>query len=180
MIPGRRRRREPDRLEPVPEDLPSNPLRIFQTFERHGVDYVTIGGVAVQAHGHTRTTKDVDILAAPGRDNLRRLGAALAELDARLKGVDAHLLRIEPTDPEHLERGANFTLATEAGGLDVWTDAAELRGSPPWPEIRGRALETRVAGVIVRVVSLDDLVRLKRAAGREIDLRDIAALTAEL
>lgn len=180
MSPLGRRRRHRQDPGPFPEDLPSNPLRVFEALDRHGVDYVTIGGVAVQAHGHTRTTKDVDILAAPGHENLARLGVALGELEARLKGVDAHLLGIDPANPEHLERGANFTLATVAGGVDVWTDAAELRGSPPWTDIRRRAVEAKVAGATVRIVSLDDLIRLKRAAGRDIDLRDIAALTAEL
>jgi hypothetical protein len=51
-------------------------------------------------------------------------------------GVDAHLLGIDPTNPEHLREGANFTLMTVAGEVDVWTDAAELRGAAPWPEMR--------------------------------------------
>jgi hypothetical protein len=57
-----------------------------------------------------------------------------------LKGVDAHLLGIDLTSPIDLGRGANFTLATAASGLEVWTDAAELKGSPPWLEIRARAI----------------------------------------
>lgn len=179
MRPFRRRPREDKDAGVPPEDLPTNPAQVFAALERHKVEYVTIGGVAVQAHGHTRTTKDVDILTAPGHDNLARLGAALGELRARLKGVDAHLLGIDPTSPVDLERGANFTLATAAGGLDVWTDAAELKGSPPWPEIRGRAVSVEVVGSTVWIVGLDDLVRLKRAAGREVDLRDIAVLTSE-
>lgn len=178
MSPLWRGRQEQHGADSPPEDLPTNPAQVFAALERHGVEYVTIGGVAVQAHGHTRTTKDVDILTAPGRENLVRLGAALAELGAHLKGVDAHLLPIDPTSAVDLERGANFKLATTAGGLDVWTDAAELKGSPPWPEIRSRAVSVQVAGTTVWIVGLDDLVRLKRAAGREVDLNDIAVLTS--
>lgn len=173
----RRRRPEPDR---VSDDLPTDPVRVLKTLNDHAVDYVVIGGVAVQAWGHTRTTKDVDLLAGPGVDNLARLGRALADLRARLLGVDAHPLGIDPTDPGDLERGANFTLATVAGRVDLWPDAAELKGSPPWPEVRSRAIDAEAAGTRVHVLSLDDLIRVKRAAGRPIDLEDIAVLTAEV
>lgn len=170
----------------VPENLPTDPLRVFRALERHGVEYLAIGGIAVQAHGHVRTTQDVDILAAPGADNLGRLAAALKELHARLKGVDAHLLGIDPTDAQTLHDGANFTLATTAGTLDIWTDAAELKGAAPWPELRKRALQATVAeGIRVRVVGRDDLISLKRAAAanrdsaekRAQDEKDIAVLS---
>lgn len=167
----------PAARDPVPEDLPTRPVAVFAALERHGVDYVTIGGVAVQYHGHVRTTLDVDILAGPEPENLARLAAALRDLSARLKGVDAHLLDIDPTSPRDLALGANFGLATTAGGLDVFTDAAELRGSPPWPEVRSRAVHTLVQGHRVIVIGRDDLIAIKRAAGRAKDIGDVAALT---
>ncbi|HEV2998166.1 MAG TPA: hypothetical protein VGX16_03605, partial [Solirubrobacteraceae bacterium] len=89
----------------------------------------------------------------------------------------AHLLGIDPTDPAHLHEGANFGLATEAGGLDVWTDAAELKGARPWEEMRERITTAEVAGEPIDFVGRDDLIRMKHAAGRERDLEDIAALT---
>lgn len=183
---GRLRRRREAEPEPTPEGLPTDPLRIFEALERHDVEYLAIGGVAVQAHGHVRTTQDVDIVAAPDLENLTRLAAALHDLAARLKGVDAHLLGIDPTDPHALAEGANFVLAPTAGTLDVWTDPAELKGAAAWPRLRERALEARVAGgVRVRVVGRDDLINMKRAAApnrasaekRDQDLKDIAVLS---
>ena len=44
--------------------------------------YVVIGGLAVQAHGHTRTTQDIDIVPAPTPENLRRLSAANLEISS--------------------------------------------------------------------------------------------------
>lgn len=171
---GQRASQEP---AAAPDDAPTDPLEIFRTLNRHEVEYMVIGGVAVQAYGHVRTTQDVDILVAPDERNLERLAVALGRLGARLKGVDAHLLGIEPTDPAHLRRGANFGLATRAGGLDVWTDAAELRGARSWMEMRKRTVSAEVEGESILFVHRDDLIRMKHAAGREQDLKDIAALT---
>lgn len=159
------------------EDAPTAPLAIFRALNHHEVEYMVIGGVAVQAYGHVRTTQDVDILVAPDDRNLERLAAALGRLRARLKGVDAHLLDVDLTDPAQLREGANFGLATRAGGLDVWTDAAELKGARSWEEMSSRAVSAEVAGERIPFVDRDDLIRMKHAAGREKDLEDIAALT---
>jgi hypothetical protein len=118
-----RRPHRPEGPTGPPDDAPTDPVEIFRALNAHDVDYLIIGGVAVQAYGHVRTTQDVDVVVAPDLGNLERLSAALAQLGARLKGVDADLLGIDPTDPAHLRDGANFGLATRAGGLDVWTDA---------------------------------------------------------
>ncbi|MEK6620024.1 MAG: nucleotidyltransferase [Chloroflexota bacterium] len=152
-----------------------DPRRIFETFARQRVDYVVIGGIAVIAHGHTRNTRDVDLVAASDRANLERLAAALRELGARLSGVDAHLLDIDVYDPETLASGANFTLETDAGGLDVFND---VPGAAPYELLRERALVVDLGGLTIRVAGLDDLIRMKKAAARPQDLADIAALTA--
>lgn len=176
-----RRGRPPVAAPAPPDDTISQPERIFTALDAAGVEYVVIGGVAVQAHGHARTTRDVDVVANPTADNLRRLAEALGGLDARLLGVDAHLLGIDPADPRDLAAGANFTLATQAGRLDVWTDPAELKGSPGWEQLRGRALEIDLGGKQpLPVAGLDDLLSMKRAANRPRDREDVAALTGDL
>ncbi len=171
-------RRPPEPSGP-PDDAPTDPAEIFRALNSHEVDYLIIGGVAVQAYGHVRTTQDVDLIVAPDPRNLALLAAALEQLGARLKGVDAHLLGIDPTNPVHLREGANFGLATRAGGLDVWTATAALKGARPWTELRERAVTAEVGGQSLRFVDRDDLIRMKLAAGRERDLQDIAALTSQ-
>lgn len=151
-----------------------DPARVFDTFDRHGVDYITIGAFAVIAHGYVRATADIDVIARQDRHNLERLAAAFAELNARLRGVDADLLDVDPTDPNVLANGASFTLDTDAGPIDYLND---VPGAGDYDQLRARAIETNAAGVRVRVAGLDDLIRMKRAAGRPRDLRDIANLT---
>lgn len=158
-----------------PSDEPrTDPRRIFEILARHEVDYVVIGGLAVIAHGHTRNTRDVDLMAAPDRANLERLAAAFHDLGARLSGIDAHLLGIDVYDPATLATGANFTLETDAGGLDYFND---VPGAPPYEELRTRALVVVLEGLRIPVAGLGDLIRMKEASGRPQDLSDIAALT---
>jgi len=153
----------------------TDPRRIFETFERHGVDYIVIGGIAAIAHGSTRNTRDVDFVASTDRPNLERLAAALRDLDARLSDTDAHLLGIDVHDPETLGSGATFTMETDAGGLDFFND---VPGAAPYDQLRDRALVIDLDGVTIRVAGRDDLIRMKQASGRPQDLDDIAALTA--
>ena len=151
-----------------------DPARVFATLDRYGVDYLAIGAFAVIAHGYVRATADIDLVARQDRDNLERLAAGFAELQARLRGVDADLFEIDPTDPDTLANGASFALDTDAGPVDHLND---VPGAADYADLRARSVETIAAGVVVRVVGLDDLIRMKRASGRPQDLRDIANLS---
>jgi len=169
---------QPAPPEPFEGESPSDPLEVFAALDRHGVDYVVIGGVAVQAHGNPRTTLDVDLVAAPEPANTERLARALEDLRARLLGVDAHLVGVDPQNGEDLLHGGNFTLATTAGRVDLWTHPEDLKGCPSWAQLTKRAEKLTVRGVPITVVGKDDLLAMKRAAGRDKDRADIAALTS--
>ncbi len=151
------------------------PARIFDTLDRHGVDYVTIGGWAVIAHGYVRATIDIDFMARLDNDNMVRLANALSELNARLRGVDAEKLRIDLTDPLVLGNGASFTMDTDAGPLDFLN---EVPGADEYDQLRSRANKADAGGVAVWVVGYDDLVRMKEASGRAQDLLDLEQLRA--
>ncbi len=151
-----------------------DPSRIFETLDRHGVDYLTIRAWAVIAHGYVRATADIDFVARLDQNNMIRLGAALAELNARLRGVDADKLDIDPTDPEVLANGASFTMNTDAGPLDFLND---VPGAADYEEMRSRARQANAGGVTVWVVGYEDLIRMKEASGREQDLLDIQQLS---
>lgn len=64
------------------EPDPLDAERILRALAEHRVDYVLIGGLAVQTHGHVRTTIDADLIPAPDPANLERLASALRSLDA--------------------------------------------------------------------------------------------------
>lgn len=161
-----------------PEDDVDRPLdlgELIATLARHDVDYLVIGGVATQVHGHRRTTMDLDLTPDPSSENLRRLGAALAELDARPRDAGPSEAEMPAGDPERLAVAAIVPpLLTRHGQIHILKDPKGARG---FDEMRERALVVDLDGSEVAIVSLDDLIRMKRAAGRPADLDDIAALT---
>ena len=156
-----------------PDVTSFDPARIFATLDRHGVAYLTIGAWAVIAHGYVRATADIDFVARLDRENIERLAAALGELNARLRGVDADKLDIDPTDPQTLGNGASFTLDTDAGPMDFLND---VPGAADFDVMLERAHLAQAGGTGVWVVGYEDLVRMKEASGREQDLLDIHEL----
>ena len=123
-------------VRPVSELI--RPVTHCQTLDRHGVDYLTIGAWAVIAHGYVRAPADSDFVARLDRDNMVRLAAALTEWGAKLRGVDADNLGLDPTDLSVPENGASLTMDTDAGPLDFPIDVpgaedstrAKLAGGP--------------------------------------------------
>ena len=140
------------------------PQPILRILVNHEVDFLVIGGLAGVLHGSSYPTYDVDIAYSRDRRNLERLAAALRELGARRSGVDPEL-PLQP-DAQALGHGANFCFDTSLGRLDVF---AEPSGAPAYERLRAAAQQTEVDGVPVNVVSLDHLIAMKQAAGRDKD-----------
>lgn len=159
--------------------------RLLRALSEHGVDYVVIGGVAVQAYGHVRTTIDLDVIVAWTEENTRRLAGALSELGARLRGVDSELLGIDLGDPKQLYEGGNFLMRTVHGDLDVFA-VEQTAGAPrSYDQLRARAVPVEVFGIALAVAHPEDLIRMKAAAAqfrdrpeakRRQDREDIAVL----
>lgn len=152
-------------------ETPLDAEQIFAALARHEVDYVLVGGLAVQTHGHVRTTVDVDLYPRPERDNLERLAEALNELGARVLNEGAGDLEI---DASLLLRATLWQFTTRHGAVDVLHDAP---GAAPYDELRERALEIQLGEIRLAIVGRDDLISMKRASARPVDLEDLAALT---
>jgi Nucleotidyl transferase AbiEii toxin, Type IV TA system len=144
---------------------------LLQRLTAHGVDFVVVGGVAVILQASPRFTKDLDICYSPEQENLDRLGAVLIELGATLRGVDEDLPFVP--DGRALRQTQILTLTTVDGGLDL---LVEPDGSPGYRTLRRRADQIDIEGIAVRVASIDDLISMKRAAGRPQDLVDLESL----
>jgi hypothetical protein len=139
------------------------------------VDYIVIGGVAVGFHGYVRATKDLDVVPSPDRENLKRLAVMLRAVDAEVDGTgdfDPGELP-DPLDPDVLAQGGNWVLQTRLGRFDVmqWQGDQGL-----WEMLSPAAVEVDLAGLGMKVASYEDLVALKRDAGRVSDLEDLERL----
>ena len=155
-----------------------DPERLLQVLNRHGVEYVIVGGVAAVAHGSTLPTEDVDVTPARDRDNLDRLAAALRELGARLR------TEREPDGVEFPCDGAFLSslptvlnLVTELGDVDLVIEPAGF--SHGYDDLVEHAMVIDLGdGFSTRVASLDDVIASKRAAGRTKDLAALPYLDA--
>jgi hypothetical protein len=150
-----------------------DPLAALRVLTAAKVDFVLIGGVAARVHGSPSMTRDLDICHARDRENLERLSRALQDLHARLRGADDDIPFL--LDARTLAAGANFTFTTDEGDIDVLALPAGVTG---YDELEPHATEVDVGGVIVKLCDLDDLIRMKRSAGRPKDLIEVEVLEA--
>lgn len=151
---------------------------VFGALNSAGVVYVVVGGVAVIAHGHLRTTADLDLVVALDTGNCDAAMKALAGLGYR------------PQAPVPIEQFADprvrrqwieekrlivFQLVSEAHPrvpIDIFIREPFLVGE----EYR-KAIRYEIApDIMIPVVRVEVLFDLKREAGRPIDIDDIAKL----
>lgn len=145
---------------------------LFLALARHRVAYVTIGGIAIQAHGGQRLTQDLDIAIDPAAANADRLAAALSDLNARVLGPKGERSKSTPT-AALLASSDQWHLITDHGALDVITLPAAFGA---FADLRARAHDSPLGDVTVPIASRDDLLKMKRAAGRAQDLADVQLL----
>jgi hypothetical protein len=137
-------------------------------------EFVVVGGLAVNAWGVVRGTKDVDVVIAPDLDNLKRVAEVAVEAGGRVQKGGA-LLGSAISIASALASGEQVAIETDLGRLDV---VQGLDGVPSYADLRSRASEAEILGVAVAVCSIDDLKGMKRAAGRIRDLADLEDLDA--
>ena len=137
------------------------------------VRFVIIGGVALRLHGSAHVTEDVDVIYARDRENLANLVEALKPHNPRLRARDGDVPFV--WDVRTLQFEQNFTLVTDIGVLDL---LGEAPGVTSFDALWQRAAEMTVHGIGLKVAAIEDLLSMKRAAGREKDRNHILELEA--
>jgi len=152
---------------------------IFVALNASGSRYVVVGGVAAVLHGHVRLTADVDVIvdlepsaASAALEALTRIGleprapvpvAAFVDPLVRAEWMKRKSMRVFSLwDPHDPMREVDLLLEHPIAFEGLWQ----------------RSVEVELETTTVRIVSLDDLIELKRIAGRPEDLQDVAALEA--
>jgi hypothetical protein len=154
----------------VAESGALNPAGLLGALSACGVDFVVIGALAVGVHAEVRATGDVDVMVPSGDEaNGRALRDALRQLSAVL------LSSAQGGDPTADEEYPTVMFRTRYGKLDI---LYRPHGSDSYAKVKRRSLRTTINGQRVHVAGKDDLIRMKLAAGRTDDLRDVANLTA--
>jgi Nucleotidyl transferase AbiEii toxin, Type IV TA system len=152
-------------------------LDLFSKLQQFEVQYLLIGGLAVSLHGVERATMDIDITVAMQPNNLDKLIACAESLDLKpvLPVPLASLKNLELLKQWHQEKNLlAFALRTEElAGVTL-----DILLFPPidFDNMQQRMTKFDIANTAVNVVCIDDLIALKQAAGRAIDLSDIEHL----
>lgn len=152
---------------------PVNFAALLEQLLAQKVEFILVGGVAGNLLGAARATYDVDIVYRRTAPNLTRLVEALSPVQPYLRGASPGLPFV--FDIATLERGLNFTLTTALGDLDL---LGEVAGGGSFDALLAESYEVELFGHRCRSVTLDGLIRLKRAAGRPKDLDALAELEA--
>jgi len=137
------------------------------------VRFVIIGGAAGAAQGSAYPTYDLDVCYERERDNFERLAHSLDPFHPRLRGVEGALpFCFDAATNAH---GMNFTLTTDIGELDLFGEVAGIGG---YEDAKALSITLELFGLPCAVLSLDGLIRSKRATARPKDLLMLPELEA--
>lgn len=151
--------------------------RLFRALNASGTRYVVVGGLAVVLHGHQRLTADTDLVVDLAAGPASRLLEALRQLGFVARApVDL----MEFADPQkrrawienkHMQVFSLYHPDEPGRVVDLFAEhPMDFEG------MVDRAVTKLIEGIEVPVASIDDLIELKRRAGRDIDLDDIQRL----
>jgi len=141
-------------------EYPSDFSEFLKLLLSNNVEFLLVGGFAVAFHGYPRATADLDVWVARNRENAQRLVATLRDF-----GFDGPEITPELFEsPETVIR-----MGVAPIRIEILTDIDGVE----FASCRSRAASAHVAGVLIPVISLDDLRTNKRASGRPRDLDDL-------
>ena len=128
-----------------------------------GVDYILVGGWAVNMYGYIRATVDLDIWILADMANAQRVYAVLGEFGAPIADV-------KPED--FAEDGIIFQIGVAPCRIDIITRISGVA----YADAVKRAVSKEIDGIAVKVISIEDLIANKKASGRTKDLADVEVL----
>lgn len=136
---------------------------LLNLFKANNVKYLVIGGYAVIQYTEPRFTKDLDLWISTHPDNAEAVFNALKEFGAPLEGLS-------PKD--FSEEGYFYQMGVPPVRVDILMGIPGVQFDDAWE----RRVEVQFDDVSVTMISREDLILAKRAAGRPQDLLDADSL----
>lgn len=141
------------------------PRPLVEALVRHRVDFIVLGGIAERLLGVPRTTDDFDICPAMGRANLERLAGVLNDVGAiwRPEGMEKSGFPIAgPWSARSFGAHTSLSLLTKFGPFDIWP---RPDGSEGYDDLIRKAVEVTIGDDSVKLIHLEDSIRIKRTIG---------------
>lgn len=146
---------------------------LISAMAESGADFVIIGGLAMTAQGSNHVTTDIDFAVSRDLENAKRVAAALAPFSPQPENWDPSLPY--PWDASTVRNATILTLITTMGSVDL---LGETPGVESYRALKARAKSINLYGHRVFVASIDDLIAMKTAAGRQKDHGHVLELRA--
>lgn len=156
-------------------------LDLIELLNKHGAKYLVIGGYAVGFHSQGRATKDLDIFILPAPQNAKAVFAALKEFGAPLRtkadpqDTDRFAARRAVTAKDFEDEDSWFMMGTPPVAVDILAKIPGVVFDAAWNNRLTVTLDA-ARGLTAHVISRDDLIAAKLAAGRPQDLADVDAI----
>lgn len=148
-------------------------LQAIRRLHEAQVEFVVVGGVALQLHGGAHMTEDIDFSFAPAEENRKRLAETMNGLHPRPLGWPSqNAFRVTVSQ---LAQVRFLNLKTDIGDIDLLPLPS---GIDTFEGLWERATVMEIDGMPTRIASLDDLIAMKKAAGRPKDERHLMELAA--
>ena len=138
-------------------------IDMLKCLNKAGVDYMLVGGWAVNMYGYIRATVDLDVWILADADNAKKVYSAVAEFGAPVS-------EIKPED--FAEYGMIFQIGVAPCRVDIISKISGVS----YADAVTRAVPKTIDGIPVRIISLEDLIANKKASGRAKDLADVEVL----
>ncbi len=138
-------------------------IDMLKCLNRAGVDYILVGGWAVNMYGYIRATVDLDVWILADADNAKKVYSAVAEFGAPVS---------EMKPEEFAEYGMIFQIGVAPCRVDIISKISGVS----YADAVTRAVPKTIDGIPVRIISLEDLIANKKASGRAKDLADVEVL----
>jgi hypothetical protein len=151
----------------------------FRSLNHEGVRYVVVGGLAVVLHGHPRLTADIDLVVDLEPSAARLAIRTLTRMGLRPRvPVEAEAFA-DPSQRNHWIEDRGMTVFNLYDPNDPLRSVDLFVEAPiPFDQLWSRSELIGLPGGDVRVASLEDLITMKKEAGRPVDIADIEALEA--
>ena len=138
-------------------------IDMLKCLNKAGVDYILVGGWAVNMYGYIRATVDLDIWILADADNAKKVYSAVAEFGASVS---------EMKPEEFAEYGMIFQIGVAPCRVDIISKISGVS----YADAVTRAVPKTIDGIPVRIISLEDLIANQKASGRAKDLADVEVL----
>jgi predicted nucleotidyltransferase len=148
---------------------------ILSSLNNNNVSFVLIGGQAAVVQGSAYLTRDIDICYGRNKKDLENLVKALSPFNPYLRGAPRDLPF--KFDIKTLEMGLNFTLCTDIGDIDLM---GEVQGIGSYNEVIKCSEVIQIYDMPCNVLTIEGLIKSKKAAGRPKDIPIIKELKAIL